>query len=124
MTVNDQQSDIGFRSALADLRCGTILGLPEDGPPDARLESLAAAAPELFASERASWELIFGRLVACDEPQGFQDIVLVSRDHVHVAMRCTRDPSIALIGVAGRNRSVGSIVAEARARLARLTGAG
>jgi hypothetical protein len=32
-------------------------------------------------------------------------------------MRCKDDPAVALIAVAPRNRSVGSIVAEARARL-------
>ena len=114
----EQQTEVGLVSAFADLRCGILLAERRGETPDPRLETLAAVAPELFASDRPSWESIFGQ-PAQAEQQGFQHIVLVSREHVHVAMRCTRDPSIALIAVAPRSRSVGSIVAEARGRLAR-----
>ena len=116
----EQQPEVGLVSAFADLRCGILLADPQEPAPDPRLESLAAAAPELFASDRASWELIFGRLAQGDQ-HAFQHIVLVSREHVHVAMRCNGDPTVALIAVAPRNRSVGSIMAEARGRLLQRT---
>jgi hypothetical protein len=112
----EQQQEVGLVWAFADLQCGLLLADSQASGPDPRLEGLAAAAPELFASDRASWELIFGHLPH-GEQHAFQNIVLVSREHVHVAMRCSGDTSVALIAVAPRNRSVGSIVAEARGRL-------
>ena len=79
--------------------------------------------PELFANDRVSWELVFQRLKRADELDGLQDLVLVSRRHVHIAIRSTRDPSLVLIGVAPRTRSIGLIVSEARARLTRIESA-
>ena len=108
----EQQPEVEIVSAFADLRCGMLLAEPHDQQPDPRLESLAAAMPELFASDRAPW----------DGSSAFQHIVLVSREHVHVAMRCSDDPSVALIAIAPRGRSVGSIMAEARGRLAQRLG--
>ena len=105
----EQQPEVGIVSAFADLRCGILLADAHGQAPDPRLESLAASVPELFASERASWD-------------GFQHIVMVSREHVHVAMRCSDDPSVALIAIAPRGRSVGSIMAEARGRLTQRIG--
>jgi hypothetical protein len=110
-------------SALADLRMGTLLGSPENGAAADRLESFASAVPELFANDRVSWELVFQRLKRADELDGLQDLVLVSRRHVHIAIRSTRDPSLVLIGVAPRTRSIGLIVSEARARLTRIESA-
>lgn len=107
-------------SALADLRMGTLLGTIESGQNAERLENFASAVPELFATDRVSWELVFQRLKRAGELDGLQDLVMVSRRHVHIAIRSTRDPSIVLIAVAPRTRSIGLIVSEARARLARI----
>lgn len=107
-------------SALADLRMGTLLGSLETGAAAERLENFAAAVPELFANDRVSWELVFQRLKRADELDGLQDLVMVSRRNVHIAIRSTRDPSLVLIAVAPRTRSIGLIVSEARARLTRI----
>ena len=107
-------------SALADLRMGTLLGSLESGAAAERLENFAAAVPELFATNRVSWELVFQRLKQADELDGLQDLVMVSRRHVHIAIRSARDPSIVLIAAAPRTRSIGLIVSEARARLTRI----
>lgn len=107
-------------SALADLRMGTLLGSLESGAAAERLESFAAAVPELFATDRISWELVFQRLKQANELDGLQDLVMVSRRHVHIAIRSTRDPSLVLIAVGPRTRNIGLIVSEARARLTRI----
>lgn len=122
--VAEQPTGTTLVSALADLRMGTLLGGPEGGAAAERLESFASAVPELFATDRVSWELVFQRLRRADELDGLQDLVLVSRRHVHVAIRSTRDPSIVLIAVAPRTRSIGMIVSEARARMSRIESSG
>lgn len=122
--VVEQVAGTPLVSALADLRLGTLLGGPEGGAAAERLESFASAVPELFATDRVSWELVFQRLRRADELDGLQDMVLVSRRHVHIAIRSTRDPSIVLIAVAPRTRSIGMIVSEARARLTRIESTG
>jgi hypothetical protein len=114
-------SDSGLACAIADLRIGALVGV-NGVAVDERLEGLAAATPELFATDRISWELVFGRLKRVDELEGLRDIVLVSKHRVHVALRSQHNPSLVLIGVAQRTRSIGSIVSEARARLAELEG--
>jgi hypothetical protein len=109
-------------AALADLRMGTLIGAPQGGSAE-RLESFAAAVPELFANDRVSWELVFQRLMRAGERDGLQDLVLVSHKHVHIALRSARDPSIVLIAVAPRSPSIGLIMSEARARLSQLEAA-
>lgn len=110
-------------SALADLRMGTLLGSLESGAAADRLESFASAVPELFANDRVSWELVFKRLKQADELDGLQDLVMVSRRHVHIAIRSVRDPSLVLIAIGPRTRSIGLMVSEARARLTRIESA-
>jgi len=119
----DRPSGSLLISAVADLRLGTLLGADAQGEGAARLESFASAMPELFARDRVSWELVFQRLRRSDEIDGLQDLVLVSRLHVHVALRSLHDPSIVLIGIAPRTRSIGLIVSEARARLVQIESA-
>jgi len=110
-------------AALADLRMGTLIGSVQQAGAVERLEGFATAVPELFANDRVSWELVFQRLKRSDELDGLQDLVLVSRKHVHIALRSARNPSLVLIGVAPRSRSIGLIVSEARARLSQLEAA-
>ena len=90
-----------------DLMCALVYvsrgELLEEAP---ALESFAAAVPELLASARTA-------------ALGLQDILLVSRQRVHIAQRVPQSPGIALATVAPRTRSVGLIVSEARARLER-----
>lgn len=118
--VAEQPTASSLVSAIADLRMGTLIGGSEGGAAAERLESFASAVPELFATDRVSWEIVFQRLKRADELDGLQDLVMVSRRLVHIAIRSTRDPSIVLLAVAPRNRSIGLIVSEARARLARI----
>lgn len=119
---SETQAGSWLVSALADLRLGTLIGAREEGPAGDRLESFAAAAPELFATDRVSWEIVFQRLKRKGEIDGLHDLVLVSRGHVHIALRSARDPAIVLIATAPRTRSIGLIVSEARARLTQLEG--
>jgi hypothetical protein len=118
--VAEQTAASSLVSAIADLRMGTLIGGGEGSQAVERLESFASTVPELFATNRVSWEMVFQRLKRADELDGLQDLVMVSRRQVHVAIRSTRDPSIVLLAVAPRNRSIGLIVSEARARLVRL----
>jgi hypothetical protein len=107
----------GLVSALADLRLGTLLSEPAGEEADACLENLAAAAPELFATERVSWELVFGRLQLEAAQRGYHDVVLVSDRHVYIVLRSGRDPDVALVGVAPHTRNVGLVLSTARERL-------
>lgn len=107
----------GLVSAVADIRLGTLMSAPGDAESSALLWELAAAAPELFATDRISWDVVFGRLHSQAALQGFQELVLVSSQHVHIVLRSTQDPFIALVGVAPRTQNVGLVLSEARARL-------
>lgn len=118
--VVEQQTGTWLISAVADLRMGTLIGSDDGGAALERLESFASAVPELFATDRVSWEVVFQRLKRADELDGLQDLVMVSRRHVHIAIRSTRDRSIVLLAVAPRTRSIGLIVSEARACLTRI----
>jgi hypothetical protein len=89
---------------IAHVRRGALVG-DEDGSP--RLRALAAALPELLATRG-------GRLDAVD------DLLFVSREHVHLAQRDGNDRSRALVAVATRDRPLGLILSEARARWAEL----
>jgi hypothetical protein len=102
---------------LVDLRFGSVIATHAAGEVDLVLEDLASASPELLATDRVSWELIFGRLQAREGPRGFQDVVLVSADRVYVLLRSGRDPGVGLVGVSTDGRNVGLTLAEARARL-------
>jgi len=110
----------GLVSALVDLRCGSVLATPASGEVDLLLEDLALASPELLATDRVAWEVIFGRLQAREGPRGFQDVVLVSGERVYVLLRSARDPGLGLVGVSTDGRNVGLALAEARARLRQL----
>jgi hypothetical protein len=114
-----EPSSSGLSCALADMRIGTIVGMSGTTLNES-LEGLAAATPELFATDRISWELVFGRLKRAEELEGLRDLVLVSKQRVHVALRSQQNPSLVLIGTAPRTRSIGAIVSEARVRLHQL----
>jgi hypothetical protein len=118
--MSDSQAQTGLVSALVDLRLGTVLSASVGGDFELMLEDLAAASSELFATDRVSWDVIFGRLQARDSLLGFQDVVLVSAERVYVLLRSTRDPAIGLVGISTDSRNLGLALAEARNRLRQL----
>ncbi|MCB9594776.1 MAG: hypothetical protein H6719_18795 [Sandaracinaceae bacterium] len=103
--------------ALIHVRRGEILEVIEGGGPSERLEGFAAAVPEIFATDRISWELVFGQVRPEAGTLGLEDLVLVSEGYVHVAARLPEEPLLALLTVAPREGAVGLILASARARL-------
>ena len=105
-------------SLLVDTRTGTVLETPDGLDPEGRLEGLAAAAPELLAAHRVSWEQVFARPRREGHAVELHDLVLVSRDYVHVVQRLGSDPQLALVSIAPRTRNLGLIITETRDRLA------
>jgi hypothetical protein len=109
-------SDGEFSSAFAEIRSGALIdGGPGDAPPP--LQDFAAALPELFA-DGCSRSMVF-RLDDAAAAAGLDDIVLISPRRVHVAQRVPDEPGLALVSVSARTGSIGLILSEARARLAR-----
>lgn len=102
-------------SAFVDVRFGAFVDR-ENGP--RALEDFASAIPELLNSQRVSGSVLIGHLDTAVSAE-FHDIVLVSAKHVHFAQRLPDNPRVALVSVASRNRSVGLILSEARARMTR-----
>lgn len=110
-------------SALVDVRHGMLLEALDGLDPEGRLEGLAAAVPELFASKRVAWEQVFRRAKSGELVAELHDVVLVSREYVHVVQRSASDGQTALASVAPRTRNIGLIISEARDRLATAFGA-
>jgi hypothetical protein len=104
-------------SALVATRSGRVLEGP-DSAAGGKLRDFCGALPELFGPRELSSTLSFRGLDAAAKAQ-LRDLVLVSPTHVHVAHRHPQDPELAVLSVADRNQSIGWIVSEARARLAR-----
>jgi hypothetical protein len=111
----DETSPEDLVSAFVDVRFGAFVGADE--APRA-LEDFASAIPELLNGQRVSGTVLIGHLDTAVTAE-FHDIVLVSAKRVHFAQRLPENPRIALVCVASRNRSVGLILSEARARMTR-----
>jgi hypothetical protein len=102
-------------SVLSVAGSGALASVPF-GDGEATLDDFRAALPELMGD---------GRAPSCLSPEGacgasgpeLLELVLVSRNRVHVALRVPRDPKLALLSVSNRSESLGVIVSEARARL-------
>ncbi|HET9932470.1 MAG TPA: hypothetical protein VFQ35_17330 [Polyangiaceae bacterium] len=106
--------------ALACLRTGIVLDLFGANGQEVEAGQFAAILPELFgASPSADWAAIFERLGAEDGP-GFQDIVLLGDDAVHVVQRLVAPAGTALIGVASGTNNVGLVVSLVRKKAAEL----
>jgi hypothetical protein len=102
-------------SALVETTTGRVLeATPLAGE---QLREFCAALPELFRAAAAP-ALVFGRLDAPAKAL-LKDLVLVSSTRVHVAQRLPNEGALAVASVSDRSESIGSIVSEARARLAR-----
>jgi hypothetical protein len=98
---------------LACLKTGLVLeifgGDHARGP-----EELAAAAPGLFESaDAADWRSIFQRMGGGDS-NGFQDIVIVSGERVHVVQRLERRPETAIVAVGSGTTNVGLVLSSVR----------
>jgi hypothetical protein len=102
-------------SAIVDARFGAFVD--DDERPSA-LEDFASAIPELLSSQRVSGSVVIGHLDHAVSAE-FHDMVLVSPKKVHFAQRLPQNPRLCLVSVAPRNRSVGLILSEARARMTR-----
>ncbi len=106
--------------ALACLRTGIVLDLFGADGQEPAAEHLAALLPQLLgAAPGADWAAIFERLGAEDGP-GFQDIVLLSENAVHVAQRLATPTDTALIGVASGTSNAGLVVSLVRKKAAEL----
>jgi hypothetical protein len=112
-------ADISF--ALVCLKTGVVLESLHAGTPIARMQDLAAAAPELFRSG-AGMDLgaLFTRLGSELRIDSFQEIVFMSRRTAHVVQRLTRRPDVALLAVSVDAKKLGLLLAGVRARLSAL----
>ncbi|MET0594506.1 MAG: hypothetical protein ABW133_17530 [Polyangiaceae bacterium] len=102
-------------SATVDTRFGVFVDA-HNSP--AVLEDFASAIPELLSSQRVSGSVVIGQLDHAVTAE-LHDIVLVSPKKVHFAQRLPQNSRHCLVCVAPRNRSVGLILSEARARMTR-----
>jgi hypothetical protein len=115
------RSDYSY--ALASMRSGTIEASTSAGPATERLEGLAAILPEVFGTVAALrlerlWERIGG------EPgrHSFQEIVIASREHVHVIEPLAKRPGVALVMVTSQSSSLGLVLSTVHAKLAEFEG--
>jgi hypothetical protein len=109
----DAAGDPAIILGLACLKTGLVLevfgGNRERGP-----EELAAAAPSLFESaDAADWRAIFQRMGGGDG-SGFQDIVIVGKERVHVVQRLERRPETAIVAVGSGTTNVGLVLSSVR----------
>jgi hypothetical protein len=109
-------ADSDLSSALVDIRTGTVVEAGAAGNAQG-LEDFAAVLPELFA-DPCSRSMVF-RLADAASAAGLDDIVLISPRRVLVAQRVPAEPGLALVSVSTRAGSIGLVLSEARARLAR-----
>jgi len=109
------QGDDALVSARVDTRTGLLIDDP--APLPATLAEFAAALPELLAPVSAVSKLVLEPMLG--PPRVLKELVLISPRGVHLAQRLPDHPEIALVSAAQRGTSLGWVVSEARARLAR-----
>jgi hypothetical protein len=88
-----------------------------------RLEALASTLPELFGTEEAPLlsrlrEQLGGEVGR----RSVQEIVILSKDHVHVIEPLPKDPGVALLVVTSAAGSLGLVLSRVHAKLSEIEG--
>jgi hypothetical protein len=112
-------ADISY--ALVCLKTGVVLDALRGGAPIARMQDLAAAAPELFRSGApADLGALFARLGSDLQSDSFHEIVFMSQRTAHVVQRLRERPDVALLAVSMDTKKLGLMLSGVRARLLEL----
>jgi hypothetical protein len=118
MATMIDDSEINY--ALISLKTGEVLDSAELVL-GARMQDLAAAAPELFrAGNPDDRQALFQRLGSELKSDSFQEIVFVSARSAHVVQRLAQQPELALLAVSTDTRKLGLMLSGVRARLLQL----
>ena len=112
-----------YSYGLASLRTGVLDESTISGPHHDRLESLAATLPELFDAGSAPrlahlWERLGGEAGR----KVFREIVIASRDHVHVLEPLAKRPDKALVMVTFESSGLGIVLSTVHSKIAELEG--
>jgi hypothetical protein len=115
------RSDYSY--ALASTQTGVVDESTSAGPATERIEGLAAILPEVFGTvaglrlERL-WERVGGEAGR----ESFQEIVIASKEHVHVIEPLAKRPGVALVMVTSQSSSLGLVLSTVHAKLAEFEG--
>jgi hypothetical protein len=113
---SDESAPDAVVSVLSVVGSGALASVPFGDDGEAALDDFRAALPELMGDGRAPPCLSADGACGASGPE-LLELVLVSRNRVHVALRVPRDPKLSLLSASNRSESLGVIVSEARARL-------
>jgi hypothetical protein len=92
---------------------GLLLGEPADPELRDRLEHLAATLPELYGTvDPSCLDRITERTGNRGTANGFNELLLLSEDYVHLIQPLEKRPGVALVAVGSALGSIGLIVSE------------
>jgi len=112
-----------YSHALASVSTGEIVEGSTAGPSIARLEALASTLPALFGDEEGPplarlREHLGGEVGR----RSVQEIVIISKEHVHVIEPLPKNPGLSLLMVTGATRSLGLVLSTVHAKLSEFEG--
>jgi hypothetical protein len=97
----------------ASMTTGLLLGEPADPELRERLEHLAATLPELYGTiDPSCLDRITERTGNRGTASGFNELLLLSEDYVHLIQPLANRPGLALVAVGSALGSIGLIVSE------------
>ncbi len=104
-----------------DITSGMLLSIRTvDDHPEEVLDLIAAATGELFNGENVlAIEDMFKRIrgIKDDAVHYFQEVVIFSRNLLHVFQRCKRNSSTVLVAVCRKTTNLGMVMVKARSAL-------
>lgn len=117
-TADGSPADLAW--GVGCMRTGVLLGDAEQAPTAEQLRGLAAALPAVFDVGGPTWlERIASHLDAESEGK-LGEVLLLSDRHVHVVEPLKNHPGVALLAVSPAGTSVGLVLSQVRAQIARL----
>lgn len=97
----------------ASMTSGLLLGEPPDPEFRERLEHLAATLPELYGTiDPSCLDRVTERTGNRGAANGFNELLLLSEDYVHLIQPLASRPGVALLAVGSALGSIGLIVSE------------
>jgi len=112
---------------LVHMTTGMLLGVKSaDSQSNPILDLVAAATGELYrGSQVSAIESLFKTVRGAETGKNghFQEIVILSKDLVHVLQRCKKSEHLVLVVVCRRSGSLGNLLSRARSELEAVEGA-
>jgi len=112
-----------YSYGVASMRTGALDDESVAGPARERLMDLAATLPEVFGTADGTrlgrlWERLGGE----EGRTSFREVVIISREHVHVIEPLVKRPHSALLTVTSMSSSLGLVLSTVHAKLVEFEG--